>query len=104
MSGGRTGRGYPGEEADRGRDSEGGGVVAEPGEIKRYFDPEIFRDLISGGQTMLDIQRERKIPINTERLQPEQFPHPAGLETLQADIVVEREDLPDQALAQTDRN
>ena len=53
---------------------------------------------------MLDIQWESKIPINTERLQPEQFPHPASLETRQADIVVEREDLPDQALAQTDRN
>ena len=52
---------------------------------------------------MLDIQWESRIPINTERLQPEQFPHPASLETLQA-IVVEREDLPDQALAETDGN
>ena len=45
-----------------------------------------------------------KIPINTERLQPKQFPHPTGLENLEADIVMEREDLPDQSLAQTDRN
>ena len=51
---------YPGEEADTGWDSEGGGVVAQPGEIECYFDAEIFRDLISVEQTMLDIQWRTK--------------------------------------------
>ena len=77
--------------------------MAQPGEVKGDFDPEIFRDLILWNNNVRD-SVEGKIPINTERLQPEQFPHPACLETFQSDCVVEREDLPDQSLAQTDRN
>ena len=60
-----AGPAHPGEEADTRWHCEGGGVVTQPGEIKSYLDAEIFRDLISLQQTMLDIPWLDKIPITT---------------------------------------